>query len=577
MNAMMGIQGTNDMNSDIRNQETEMLERQAATLTAQVKNTGKHAHGSIRAAMLFFLAICVAMPLFAQQESAPLKKKATPVAQKNAEGAATLAQSYMADSRWQPPQNLEGSFHLYVGETRVVKLSSPAAKTAIGNGKIVSVAAVNENDLLIIANDAGRSTVHLWLKDGSEITYGVEVGLNSPAKTWAQVRDLLEKEENIKVSLIGNRVFLQAETLKSKQIPLVDALQKAFADQIVLVTGSDVALEERTVHVIAQLVEIRRSALERLGVQWDEGAPGPNFSVRGDISRRHDPSYVTPFWTTLSMASVISSRINLMRDQGDAYVVAEPRLTARCGGKANFTAGGELPISVVNGVGAANVQFKEYGVRLGIEPLCDKLGNIRAKVAAEVSQIDGSVTVMNIPGLLTRKAESELDLVDGQPMLLSGLASITARDRENRVPFLGRIPLLGHLFKSNETDGERSELVIIITPSFISSDGEVVRKGEERYKQLTRDTEEKLLDQNVKPLGWKAPPPVPFPGAPESPIDLRILWPDVSFQNGGGEPVLMEEGSATYYPRLPVKDGKAPSQPSPEDNPDALASQENSE
>ncbi|MCL2590958.1 MAG: pilus assembly protein N-terminal domain-containing protein [Betaproteobacteria bacterium] len=457
-------------------------------------------------------------------------------AQQGAETAAPMVQLYMAPG-WQPPQDLENSFHLYVGETRVVKLSSPVAKTAVGNGKVVSTAMVNASDLLIIANDAGRSTVHLWLKDGSETTYAVEVGLNSPAKTYAQVRDMLAKEDNIQVSLVGNRVFLRAETLKATQIPFIAALQKAFPDQIVLITGSDVALEERTVHLTAQLVEIKRSALENLGIEWSQSIYGPQAAIVGDMKRLKSadgsvtvlrpqgnsnnnnsnstpnldawPGYTHPFKSALSLATMISSRINLLRNQGDAYLVAEPRLTTRCGGKADFTSGGELPIPVQNGLGAANVQFKEYGIRLAVEPTCDKLGNIRAKVSTEVSQIDTAVAVMGVPGLLTRKAMSELDLVEGQSMLLSGLASYTAGESENAVPFLGSIPLLGHLFKSSNKNGERTELIVIITPSFISSDSEAIRKSEERRNQLRGEANDKLNGYDVKPLDWKPPPPPP--------------------------------------------------------------------
>jgi|GEM_PF-235712 len=463
--------------------------------------------------------------------------------QQAAEAAAPMVQLYMAPS-WQAPQELENSFHLYVGETRVVKLSSPIVKTAIGNGKVLSTAMVNTSDLLIIANDAGRSTMHLWLRDGSEVTYAVEVGLNSPAKTYAQVRELLGKDENINISLVGNRVFLQAQTLKPTQIPLISALQKAFPDQVVLITGNDVALEERTVHLTAQLVEIRRSALERLGIEWSESIYGPQAATVGDMkllktkdgtqhylrpgqgggglpSPEAWPGYTNPFKTAFSLATMISSKINLLRSQGDAYLVAEPRLTARCGGKADFTSGGELPIPVQNGLGSTNVEFKEYGVRLAIEPSCDKLGNIRAKIKTEVSEIDHAVAVMGVPGILTRKAMSELDLVEGQSMLLSGLASHTAGEGENKVPFLGSIPLLGHLFKSTDKRGERTELVVIITPSFISSESEAVKGRLARRKQLMGETEEKLREHDVKPLDWKAPPP------PEPPDSLGMESADI--------------------------------------------------
>ncbi|MDR2452738.1 MAG: TrbG/VirB9 family P-type conjugative transfer protein [Candidatus Accumulibacter sp.] len=435
---------------------------------------------------------------------------------------------------WSPPPRDLEAFHLYVGEARVIKLPRPVLKTAVGNGKVLSVAALNANELLMIASDAGRSTLHLWLDDGSEISYAAEVAADSPAKMYAQVRETFGEDVGIRVNLVGNRVFLRAETLTPGQMNLVKALQQAFGDdKIVLITEGDVALEERTVHVNAQLVEIKSSALEELGVKWSETIHGPSLSVVGDMkllgtdSKDVDgkryyylrpkeggegdgvpgldewPGYTQPFRTAFSLATLITSKINLLRSQGDAYIVAEPRLTARCGGKADFTSGGEMPIPLQSGLGATTVEFKKYGVRLAIEPQCDRLGNIRAKVSTEVSQIDDAVAVLGVPGLLTRQVESELDLVDGKSMLLSGLASHETGKNESRVPFFGRIPLLGHLFKSTGTNGGRSELIVIITPRFVTPESDTIKKSVQRGGQLSGETEESLLDQGLAPLDEK--------------------------------------------------------------------------
>lgn len=415
------------------------------------------------------------------------------------------------------------SFHFYVGEARVIKLPQAIIKSAVGNGKVLSVALLNANELLMIASDAGRSTLHLWLEGGSEIAYSVEVALDSPAKIHAQVKSIFGEDSGIRASLVGNRVFLYAQTLTPGQMNLVKALQNAFDDKIVLITEGDEALEERTVHVQAQLVEIKKSALEKLGVDWSGTIHGPSLAVVGDMRRLRSndgtrwnlrppegggdgvpgmevwPGYTQPFRAAFSLATLITSRINILRSQGDAYVVAEPRLTARCGGKADFTSGGEMPIPVQNGLGSTSVEFKKYGVRLSIEPQCDKLGNIRAKVATEVSQIDNAVAVLGVPGLLTRQVESELDLVDGKAMLLSGLASYEAGKSENKVPFLGSIPLLGHLFKNTDTDGGRSELIVIITPNFVTSESEIISKSVRRSGQFAGETRENLQDQGLMP------------------------------------------------------------------------------
>jgi pilus assembly protein CpaC len=407
-------------------------------------------------------------------------------------------------------QDQQNSFYLSVGEARIIRLPAIVRKKVIGNGKVISTSLVKQHEMLIVANDAGHSTLRLWFEDGSEVTYTVVVGLNNPETTFIQIKEMLGKADNVRLSLVGGRIFLQAETLKPGQNKLIEALQKAFPDQIVLVTGGDVALEERTVYVDAQLVEIKRSALENLGISWDESTSGPTLAIAGDIAESRymrgsdfrsigGTGTIPPFRTALTLASVITSRINLLKDTGDATIIANPRLAARCGGKATFTAGGEMGITVLNSVGAGSVEFKPYGIRLDIEPTCDKLGNIRAKMLAEVSEPDPSNAPSGSIALSTRKTESEIDLVEGKAMLLSGMTNRKVNRGENRVPYLGAIPLLGWLFKTQNNTGEDTELVVIVTPRFVTSESdplqEQVRWGDDTASKI----DDQLRGQGVKP------------------------------------------------------------------------------
>jgi pilus assembly protein CpaC len=398
------------------------------------------------------------------------------------------------------PEKIDGTY-MYVGETRVIKLSAPIEKVAIGNGKVLSTATVAPTELLMIANDAGESSLYLWLKDGTEIHYTVQIGANNPARTFEQIKKFFINDENISAELIGDRVFLQGNYLTVEQENKVGALLKAFPNQIVPVFGADGDLQERTVFIHAQVVEIKKSSLEQLGIEWDSQIPNAiSASLSKSTSGVNRHFNTTPFQSYLGLAASIAASINLLQERGDAYLVASPHLTARCGGKADFTSGGELPIPLPSGLGQTSVEYKPYGIRLAIEPICDKRGNIRAKLTAEVSQIDGAVTVMGVPGLLTRKAESELDLIDGKSMLLSGLSSLEASESVHSVPGLGRIPVLGHLFKSNYFDGERSELVIVITPSFITPESKNVQNSLQRRDKISVHAEEKLVDEGIEPI-----------------------------------------------------------------------------
>src|SRR5690606_41957640 len=118
-------------------------------------------------------------------------------------------------------------------------------------------------------------------------------------------------------------------------------------------------------------------------------------------------SRVGPFASALGVAASITSMINLMVQNGDAVVLAEPRLACRSGGSARFVAGGELPIPQSSGLGATSVSFSEYGVKFDVSPVASESGVIAAKIATEISAIDFEVLVQEVPGLLTRRAETE--------------------------------------------------------------------------------------------------------------------------------------------------------------------------
>jgi pilus assembly protein CpaC len=403
--------------------------------------------------------------------------------------------------QWLFAAQIDGMY-MHVGETRVIRLPSPIDKVAIGNGKVLSTATVAPTELLMIANDAGESSLYLWLKDGREIHYTVQIGANNPSRTFEQIKRFFNNDENIVSELIGDRVFLQGNHLTVEQERKVAALLKAFPNQIVPVFGADSDLQERTVFIHAQVVEIKKSSLEQLGINWNSGIPDAiSAGLEKSVTGASDHFASTTFTSSLNLAAKIAASIDLLQEKGDAYLVAAPHLTARCGGKADFTSGGELPVPIPNGgFGQVTVEYKPYGIRLAIEPVCDKRGNIRAKLTAEVSQIDGAVTVMGVPGLLTRKAESELDLIDGKSMLLSGLSSLQASESVHQMPGLGNLPVLGHLFKSNYFNGERSELVIVITPSFVAPESETVKSSVQRRDKISDRAEEKLVDEGIKPF-----------------------------------------------------------------------------
>ena len=141
--------------------------------------------------------------------------------------------------------------------------------------------------------------------------------------------------------------------------------------------------------------------------------------------------------------------------------------------------------------------FKEYGIRLNIvEPVADAEGTIRARVKTEVSALDRSVAALGVPGLMSRRTETEFNLRNGETLVLSGVIQREQQSDENAVPHLGEIPVLGRLFKSERFNSRESELVVFITP-WLMNPGEGLL--DPRAQALEERAERELAPPNAKP------------------------------------------------------------------------------
>ena len=141
--------------------------------------------------------------------------------------------------------------------------------------------------------------------------------------------------------------------------------------------------------------------------------------------------------------------IRALKQTGYFQSLAEPNLIAYNNKEASFLAGGEFPIPIVNGVGQVSIEYKEFGVRLNFTPtIAGDL--IRLKVRPEVSELDfnNGITLegFRIPALQVRRAETEVELRDGQSFAVAGLIDNTAQTDKAAIPLLSQVPIIGHLF-----------------------------------------------------------------------------------------------------------------------------------
>lgn len=181
----------------------------------------------------------------------------------------------------------------------------------------------------------------------------------------------------------------------------------------------------------------------------------------------------------LRFGSDLAMFISGLVQDGKARILAEPNIITLSGEPATFLAGGEFPIPVSNTNGQVTILFKEFGIRLNLQPTLTERDTIHMQVSPEVSSLDPSagitLTSITIPGLRTRRSQAVVEMKDGENFVLSGLYDENMNKTVSKLPLLGQIPILGELFRSRSFNNSETELVIVIRPEVIKDLNDVVQ------------------------------------------------------------------------------------------------------
>jgi pilus assembly protein CpaC len=236
------------------------------------------------------------------------------------------------------------------------------------------------------------------------------------------------------------------------------------------------------VELHVRFAEISRSVLRAWSAQLTTVNP-QDLSSNGNYTASTNPSSnattINFLLDNLPGNAQLSALIRAAEQRGDFRDLAEPNLMTLPGKEAYFLAGGRFPYPAVQGGGVAGsigVQFEEFGVRLRFTPYITRSGAIRLKLAPEVSALDFAnglvISGFTIPSITARRAETEVELREGQYLAIAGLLDNTVTDNVTKIPFLGDIPILGQLFRSKNLQQKRTELLVLVTPQLVVAKGE---------------------------------------------------------------------------------------------------------
>src|SRR5690606_3981634 len=270
-----------------------------------------------------------------------------------------------------------------------------------------------------------------------------------------EVQELLAGVPGVSARLSGRYVVLEGTRAGAADRARAAEIAALYPGEVLDFVGE--VDWETMVQMQVRLVEVRRDQLEKLGIRWDNEAAGPAVAAsagggRGGLSIR------------ASLLSELTSRIDLLQQQGLAFTLAEPVLSCRSGDSARFVSGGEIPIPVTDGLGATDVQYKEYGLILQVRPHAGRDGTIHAEIDLELSQIDPSVRVGDFPGFIKRQTSTASNVADAETVAIAALLlRESSRDRA-AVHGLVAVSVAGALFRSRRRRQRETVLLVLISP-----------------------------------------------------------------------------------------------------------------
>lgn len=393
---------------------------------------------------------------------------------------------------------------LFAGQVATIPAKG-VKRVAVGNGALLTTTVLNNGELLLLGEKAGETSLVVWDLDGQHTQYMVRIGNGDTKNLLYNLSILIGDIPGVQINQVGTHVVVSGSASK-EGLSRIAAVAKMYPQVTNLASEEEVSMK-RMVYMKVQIIEMKRSLSEKIGLQWPNSFDGPMAGVLGNLGSNKAATQaplkgVLPVSNQglrayLGVSTLIQSTLNLAKSNGDAYVLAEPELSSRSGGSAKFLAGGQIPLPSTSSLGAGSVDFKDYGIRLTIRPDADNRGNIRAQISTEISSIDPAIAVNNIPGFLTRTTESEVNMRAGQTMVMSGLVSADISKDIVRVPGLSKIPVLGRLFESEDFRNSRTDLVILITPNVYDPNSTINRERLEKGMEIRKRFEQRLSEQDL--------------------------------------------------------------------------------
>ncbi|MGV8949071.1 MAG: type II and III secretion system protein family protein [Candidatus Paracaedibacter sp.] len=374
--------------------------------------------------------------------------------------------------------------------TQVINLKQAASQVLLTDPKVADVQLVTPSTLYIYGRSPGNTEIIVTGQDMiSAYRYEIHVVSN-----YRELENLIKgftPHSDIKVHSVPDGLLLQGTVESAKVAEDIRSLAQRYVGAQGTIVNHLKVKGSTQINLRVKIAEVKRTIVNQLGINWStapmenlrfglfngrqntviDTATGLPLNFLPSTNNTPAPNSIGANFPSKFGKTDFSGLIDALAQENLATILAEPNLVTRSGEEASFLVGGEYPYPVSQGTGTAltvTIQFKPYGISLSFLPVV--IGDsISLRVRPEVSDLDNTVTIKDqnqnsIPSIRTRRAESTMEMANGQSMIMAGLLSDQTSGNIKNFPGIGDLPILGALFRSVEYQNAKTELVIVVTP-----------------------------------------------------------------------------------------------------------------
>ena len=456
-----------------------------------------------------WLAMAVTLATATAQAQAPAVVKGTTATKASNVAVAPVATDVNTD-----PSTVGPALNLTIGKSTMMRMPSAITRISVGNPTVADVTLISPAELYLLGKTYGSTNLMIWRKGAGAMAIDVNVNIDV-ARMEAKIHELLPGEKGIAVRPAADSVILTGLVSSAVKAKAAEEIANAFVRDVnksielpvvagdakvapgtklqVSSTGSSGGggagaasakvvnllqiAEAQQVMLEVKIAEVSKTLIDKLGASV--------AIKRTGSGGEHVYSFLSDFLSggggLLEALDIGKTALSIDANKKDGLVkiLAEPNIVAISGQEASFLAGGKIfiPVGRTNDTGGTTITLeeKEYGVGVKFTPTVLEGGRIHLKVAPEVSELNQSGSAFStvngqtsvLPSFTTRRAQTSVQLMDGQSLAIAGLIKNNVTQAMDKLPGLGEVPVLGALFRSSEFQGDRSELMFVITPRLI--------------------------------------------------------------------------------------------------------------